>query len=141
MVLLDTASNIDAFANLLLGIRLLHYKHPLKGLVIIIGCENNALHHTEFCKMLRYFFKKTAGQVIFCPVTPDAQSTAHNGSWDIEQITNDVKNMKVKARSAKSLAQALELAKKSVDETSGLVVVTGSRTVVSEYCNTNKSKK
>lgn len=141
MVLLDTASNIDAFANLLLGIRLLHYKHPLKGLVIIVGCDNNALHHTEFCKMLRYFFKKTAGQVIFCPVTPDAQSTAYNGSWDIEQITNDVKNMKVKARSAKSLAQALELAKKSVDETSGLVVVTGSRTLVSEYSNTHKSKK
>ena len=62
-ILLDNANNIDAFKNLLLGIRLLHYARALKGLVIIIGCENNTLLNTEFYKMIRYFFKKTAGQV------------------------------------------------------------------------------
>ena len=36
-ILLDCADNIDAFENLFLGIRLLHYQHPLKGLALIIG--------------------------------------------------------------------------------------------------------
>lgn len=139
-VLLDTASNLDAFKNLLLGVRLLHYQRPFKGLVIVVGSENNALHHAEFCKMLRYFFKKTAGQVVFCQPASDAQSTSNDGSWDVEQITNDVKNMKVKARSTKTLAQALDYAKKAVDETNGLIVITGSRAIVSEYWNT-KTKK
>ena len=33
-ILLDNASNLDAFKNLLLGIRLLHYQRPLKGLTL-----------------------------------------------------------------------------------------------------------
>ncbi len=138
-VLLDNASNIDAFENLLLGVRLLHYKNPLKGLVFIIGCENNALLSTEFYKMLRYFFKKTAGQVVFCPVNADAQN--NTPEFDAEHITNDAKNVKVKAKSMKSFTQALDYAKKAVDEQQGLIVVTGSRALVSEYWQTKGAKK
>ena len=42
-ILLDNASNIDAFKNLLLGIRLLHYQRPLKGLTILLGTAKNTL--------------------------------------------------------------------------------------------------
>jgi len=139
MVLLDNASNVDAFQNLLLGIRLLHYERAFKGLVIIVGCENNALLNTEFYKMVRYFFKKTAGQIVFCPVATDAQ---YQGEvWNIEQLTNDVKNVKVKAKSMKSFSQAFDYAKKAVDERHGLIVLAGSRGLISEYWKTKGAKK
>jgi dihydrofolate synthase/folylpolyglutamate synthase len=138
-VLLDNASNIDAFKNLLLGIRLLHYKQPLKGLVFIIGCENNDMLHIDFYKMIRYFFKKTAGQIVFCPVSADAQY--QNSPWAVEQITNDIKHPKVKAKSLKSLTQALEYAQKAVDEEQGLIVITGSRAIIAEYWRITKGIK
>lgn len=60
-ILLDNASNLDSFENLLLGIRLLSYQRTLKGLTLIIGCNNPSLNMPEFLKTLRYFFKKTSG--------------------------------------------------------------------------------
>ena len=51
-ILLDNAANIDAFQNLLLGIRLLHYQRPLKGLAIIIGTNDSYLAMPEFLKMI-----------------------------------------------------------------------------------------
>lgn len=139
-ILLDNASNLDAFKNLLLGIRLLHYARPLKGLTIIVGCENNELQTTEFLKLIRYFFKKTSGQIIFCPIKKDVMcATSADKVWDVEQITNDVKNVKVKARTAKNLADALDQAKKIVDEQNGLIVVTGSRSIVGEYASLNNN--
>jgi len=138
MVLLDNASNLDAFKNLLLGVRLLHYDRTLKGLTIIVGCENNNLINTEFYKIIRYFFKKTSGQILFCPVTKDAQNQTE---WNVEQITNDTKNVKVKAKSTKTFTQAFDSAKKAVDEHGGLIVITGSRAIISEYWQTKGSKK
>jgi len=140
-LLLDTASNIDAFANLLLGIRLLHYKRSLKGLTIIIGCENDGINNQEFLKLIRYFFKKTSGQVIFCPVTRSAFSNKDEVPFNIEKITNDIKNVKVKAKSAKNFAEAFESAKQSVDERHGLVVITGSESIINEYWNYKGIKK
>lgn len=138
-ILLDNASNIDAFQNLLLGIRLLHYQRPLKGLTLILGCTNNALDITEFLKLLRYFFKKTSGQVIVCPAIditkPDLKA------WDIEKITNDIKGMKIKAKSSPSFKDAFETAQKTVDERHGLVVITGSSAIVSEYWRYKGIKK
>jgi len=138
MVLLDNADNIDAFTNLLLGIRLLHYKNPLKGLVVIVGCENNSLLNTEFYKMIRYFFKKTTGQIVFCPVANNEQY--QDEAWNVEQITNDVKNVKVKAKATKSFSQAFDYAKKVVDERHGLIVVAGSRGLITEYWKTKGTK-
>jgi len=138
-ILLDNASNIDAFKNLLLGVRLLHYKQPLKGLVFIVGCQDNQLLDVDFYKMVRYFFKKTSGQMIFCPVATDAQYQGE--PWSVDQITNDIKHPKVKAKSLKSLTLALEFAKKAVDEQSGLIVITGSRAIVSEYWRITKTNK
>lgn len=139
-VLLDNASNLDAFENLLLGIRLLHYKKPLKGLTLVLGCNNPDLDVNELLKLLRYFFKKTSGQVIVCPVSA---VPGHNGgaSWDTEKVTNDIKSMKIKAKAAASFKEAFELAEKSVDERHGLVVVAGSPSLVTEYWNLKGIKK
>lgn len=140
-VLLDSADNIDAFANTLLGIRLLHYQKPLKGITIIMGCDNGDIHTPEFLRQIRYFFKKTSGQIIFCPIkkTKDMDSSAKK--WDIDAITNDVKNVKVKAHKAKNFTEAFDLAKKSVDERYGMIIVTGSKNIVSEYWNSKGIKK
>jgi folylpolyglutamate synthase/dihydropteroate synthase len=131
-ILLDNASNLDAFKNLLLGIRLLHYQKPLKGITLVIGCNNPELDLTEFLKLLRYFFKKTQGQVVVCPVSP-LPGQNPGPSWDVEKATNDIKSMKIKARSAKTFKEAFEMAQKTVDERHGLVIVTGSTAIISDY--------
>lgn len=141
-VLLDTASNLDALKNVLLGIRLLHYQRPLKGLTIIIGAAKNTLHSDEFLKLVRYFFKKTPGQVFICPPGDAVAGVNENIPWDVEQVTNELKAMKVKhVRSCISFEEALDLAKKTVDDRNGLVVVTGSQSIVASYYKAKGIKK
>lgn len=140
-VLLDTASNIDAFQNVLLGIRLLHYQRPLKGLTIIVGAAKDAMHNEKFLKLVRYFFKKTSGQIFICPIDQALPGVSEEQSWDVEKVTNDVKSMKIKARACKSFEEAFDLAKKSVDERHGLVVVTGSQSIVQNYWRLKGIKK
>jgi folylpolyglutamate synthase/dihydrofolate synthase len=131
-ILLDNAHNLDAFQNLLLGIRLLHYQRPLKGLTLIIGCNNPLLNLPEFFKLLRYFFKKASGQVIVCPVETIPGDTGSE-SWDIEKVTNDIRTMKIKVKSAKNFQDAFSAAQKTVDERNGLVVITGSHSLIANY--------
>ncbi len=140
-ILLDTASNLDALKNVLLGIRLLHYQRPLKGLVLVMGASKNSIHGEEFLKLIRYFFKKTTGQIFICPPGIPVPGSSDSGSWDVEQVVNDIKSMKVKARACRSFEEAFEHAQKSVDERNGLLVITGSHGIVSSYFNHNGVKK
>ncbi|NBV40543.1 hypothetical protein EBR77_01750 [bacterium] len=130
-VLVDNATNLDAFENLFLGIRLLHYQKPLKGLVLIFACKKESFNEDEFLKLTRYFFKKTAGSIIFCPTQTD--------SWDVEDITNKAKNLKIKARACASFKEAFETATKSVDEKHGLMVIAGSDDIVKQYAQRKNS--
>jgi folylpolyglutamate synthase/dihydropteroate synthase len=139
-ILLDNASNIDAVKNLFLGIRLLHYQRPLKGLTFIFGCDKNSMLVEEFLKHLRYFYKKNSAQVIFCPIKNMIPGLKEE-TWDIEKITNDVKGLKIKARTCSSFAEGFEAAKESVDERHGLVVITGSNAIITEYWNYKGLKK
>ncbi len=131
-LLLDNASNLDAIKNVLLGIRLLHYQRPLKGLTVILGCNNKSIAADGLMRALRYFFKKTSGQVIICPVV-GMPSDRGAQTWDPEKIANDLKDMKIKARASASFREAFDIAHKSVDERNGLVVVTGSTSIINEY--------
>lgn len=140
-VLLDTASNLDAFKNVLLGIRLLNYQRPLKGLALVIGAHEDTLYSEEFLKTIRYFFKKMSGLVLLCPPAQTTQNALKRSSWDVEKINLELKNLKIKVRATASLSDALEQAKKSVDERHGLVVVTGSQAVVQEYWQNKGLKK
>ncbi len=140
-ILLDTANNIDALKNLLLGTRLLHYQRPLKGLTIIMGAAQNTFNNEEFLKVIRYFFKKTSGQILLCPLTDALPGNNEDVSWDAETIANDIKTMKIKGRACKNFEEAFELAKKSVDERNGLVVITGSQSIINEYWRLKGIKK
>ncbi len=139
-ILLDNADSLDSFENLLLGIRLLHYHRPLKGLTLILGNNNAQLNIPEFLKQLRYFFKKTSGTVITCP-TSSIPGHATTTSWDPEKVSNDVKSMKIKAKSARNFKEAFEMAQKSVDERYGLVVIAGSATLITQYWRYKGMKK
>ncbi len=139
-ILLDNASNLDSFENLLLGIRLLHYHRPLKGLTLILGSNQENLNIAELLKLLRYFFKKTSGNVIVCPPESIPGHPAAP-AWNTENVCNDIKSMKIKAKSARSFQQAFEMAQKSVDERYGLVVVAGSSSLITEYWRYKGMKK
>jgi len=139
-ILLDNASNLDAIRNLLLGIRLLQYQRPLKGLAIILGNNNPNIDMVELLKLLRYFFKKSSGNIIICPSTPHAENI--NGApWNPELIAQDLKNMKVKVRVAHTFTEAFAMAQSSVDERGGLIAISGSREMVTEYWRTKGVKK
>ena len=139
-VLIDNSNNLDAFQNLFLGVRLMHYQKSIKGLTVILGGNNPDIDLTELLKLLRYFFKKTSGQVIVCPI--DAMPGHKGGkSWNVEKITNDIKSMKIKAKSCKNFKEAFETAEKTVDERHGLIVVTGSTSIITEYWRYKGMKK
>ena len=110
----------------------MHYQRPLKGITFIFGCNKNTLKLEKFLSNLRYFCKKNSAQTIFCPIKNTVPGL-YETSLDVEQITNDVKSLKIKARAAKNFAEAFEEAKKTVDERHGLIVITGSKSIVTEY--------
>lgn len=139
-ILLDNARNIDALRNLLLGVRLMHYQRPLKGLSFIFGCDKNLVNAEEFLRLLRYFSKKNSANIVFCPIVPSIAGLTEE-SWDVEQITNDMKSLKIKAKSAQNFADAYNLAKESVDERHGLIVIAGSQSIIAEYWRHKGMKK
>jgi len=139
-IFLNTVQNLDALKNLLLGIRLLHYQHPLKGLTLLLGCNNQSIEFNELLKQLHYFFKKTTRQIIVCPVEI---IPGHIGraSWDVEKVINDIKGMKIKTRSAFSFEDGFVAACKSVNERHQLVDITGSPLLITAYWQHKGIKK
>jgi folylpolyglutamate synthase/dihydrofolate synthase len=124
-MLVDNSSNLDALSNLFLGVRLLHYRHPLKGMAIIFGI-NSEVDSTEVLKLARYLLKRLPGELMFIPL-PDVKS--HNPEELVELATT----MKLRASSHKSLKDALAVAKSKVDERHGIIALAGSAGVVSDY--------
>ena len=138
-VLLDNASNLDALENLLLGIRLLHYSKNLKGLALIMSCTKDSFKSEEFLKTIRYFFKKTSGSVFLCPLPANESGIAD--SWNADDVAQEMRIFKIKAKSSDTFKEAFEAAKKTVNERQGLIVVTGSSAVVAEFWNVKGVKK
>ena len=132
-MLLDNARNVDAFTNLFLGIRLLHYQRPLKGLALIVGL-NKDINYVEAIKLIRYLLKKISGTVYFVPLQ---NQQGHN----LQEVMGVSKEMGLKAKSCSSFAQAFELAKSSVDERHGLICVTGEASVIQDYWQYRGMKK
>ncbi len=133
-VLLDNAENLDAFTNLFLGIRLLHYQKQLKGVSLIIGIKTS-IDAVEIIKLMRYLFKKVAGFIFFVPLPSDEPS--HN-VLELEAIAKD---LNVKAKAYSSFVDAFEGAKKMVDDRHGVIAVTGSTGIIAEYWKQKNIKK
>jgi len=133
-ILLDNASNLDAFTNLFLGIRLMHYQKPLKGLALVIGLSK-ATNAIETIKLMRYLLKKVNGQIFFCPLP------GHMTCHDAQDLGAIAKELNVKVKVCTSFAEGLEQAKAAVDERDGLVAISGSNSMVSEYWKLRGMKK
>lgn len=134
-ILLDGGSNLDAFNNVFLGIRLLHYQKTIKGLALVVGLSR-ALDAYEVMKTIRYLFKKVNGQIFFV-LLPDASIESH----DLDFLVSIAKDVNIKATACTSFTDAFEQAKNSVDDRDGLVVVTGSTQLVSGYWKQRGIKK
>lgn len=132
-ILLDNADNLDAFANTFLGIRLLHYQHPIKDLALIVGLSNQ-IDNVEAVKLIRYLLKKVSGQVLFVPI---ANEPCHAP----EELETIAKELGVKAKGYSSFGQAFEAAAQITDEREGLAVVMGHEKLVSEYWKNRGIKK
>ncbi|MFH0898611.1 MAG: Mur ligase family protein [bacterium] len=135
-ILLDNATNLDACTNLFLGIRLLHYQKPLKGLALILGFSKS-INAIEAIKLIRYLLKKVNGQILFVPLSESDQLNAH----DVNDLATIAKELNIKAKACTSFAQAFEQAKTLVDERDGLIAITGSNGIVNEYWNYRGIKK
>jgi hypothetical protein len=133
-ILLDNSSNLDAFANLFLGVRLLHYQKPLKGLVMIMGFSK-VVNSMEAIKLIRYLLKKVNGQIVFIPLPGNI--TSH----DTQDLLMMAKELNVKARGCANFAEAFDQAKTMVDERDGLIVAAGSHDMIGEYWKYRGIKK
>jgi dihydrofolate synthase/folylpolyglutamate synthase len=133
-ILLDNASNLDAFTNLFLGVRLLHYQKSLKGMSLVISLSK-AVNAIESLKLIRYLLKKVTGQVFFVALPGD--TAAHDSS----ELVSIAKELNIKAKAFGTFAEAFEQAKHGVDERDGLVVVSGSPALVTEYWKHRGMKK
>jgi len=136
-ILLDTASNLDALTNVFLGIRLLHYQKPLKGLALIVGLSE-AINATEAVKLIRYLLKKVTGQVFFVPLNGSKDIASYHTTQDLAKIADE---LNVKAKACTSFTDAFEQAKKAVDERDGLIAIAGSNSLVGDYWKYRGIKK
>ncbi len=126
-ILLDNASNIDALVNLFLGIRLLHYQHPLKGFALVLGLHK-MMDSLETIKLLRYLLKKVSGNVFFISLPGDGVP-----SHDPESLVAIARELNIKAHACTSLEDAYTKARESVDVRDGLVCITGSSDLIAHY--------
>lgn len=133
-ILLDCAHNLDAFENLFLGIRLFNYQKSLKGFALIIGL-NEITDKAEGLKHIRYLLKKVSGHVFFIPLSENVKS------HDPKELAEKAKDMGFKAKACENFTQAFEAAKNAVDARDGLICVTGSYGLVSEYWKNRGIKK
>ncbi|MFH1832303.1 MAG: Mur ligase family protein [bacterium] len=135
-ILLDNASNLDACTNLFLGIRLLHYQKPLKGLALILGFSKS-VNAMEAIKLVRYLLKKVSGQILFVQLPQIDGMPSH----DVNDLTAIAKELNIKAKACASFSEAFELAKTIVDERDGLVAISGSNSLIHEYWKHRGIKK
>jgi len=131
-VLLDVADSIDALDNLFLGFRLLAYKREFLSVSLIIGLHEHQYNELELIKQLRHFTKKTLGIIAFCPIKKSLNEKI-NPSWDAQKVALLAKNLKIKAKLYKNLDEALTAAQAVQSDKNGLIIITGSQAIVSEY--------
>ena len=133
--MLDNADNLDSLSNLFLGVRLLAYQQDYKEISLIIACHEGQFDTEEFIKQARYFFKKASGSIAFCPTVTTTIGEKTKASWDVTNITNAAKTAKIKAKAYTNFVDAFNGIKAAHDNRDSLIVITGSKSIISEYKN------
>ncbi|MBT4594349.1 hypothetical protein HOD08_00540, partial [bacterium] len=133
-VLIDNAQNLDALENLFLGIRLLHYQKPLRGLALVLGLKKT-VDAVATLKVVRYLMKKVSGQLFFAPLPGNVDS------YSTDDLVKIAHGFNLNAKGYNSIEQAFDVAKKTVDDRYGLVCLTGSPDVPSVYWRSIREMK
>lgn len=124
-IILDTADCNDSFANLFLGIRLLHYRRPLKGLAVIMTIKSD-VDAVECLKHIRYLLKKIQGEVFFISLPGQNVQKPH-------ELAQKAREINIRANVSSSLKDAFEASRLIVDERGGVVCITGCKEIIGEY--------
>ena len=138
-LVLDSAANIDALQNLLLGIRLLNYEKPFKSIFFLLASYDGKFNEHDFIKTVRYFFKKMPGQLSFCPIS-NTIGEQTGTTWNIEKFALAAQHAKIKVVVYKNFKTAFETITKQLHDQQDLFVITGSQAIVSEYWKYKKNK-
>lgn len=133
-IILDNANNIDAFMNVFLGVRLVHYQRPVKGFVLIMGVSA-PINLDEFMKSVRYLLKKAPGEVFFVNMPTVKES------YTAKELLAEADNYNIAARAYETLDEALRHATTMVDSKDGLITITGSPELISAYWSYKGVKK
>ncbi|MFA5075350.1 MAG: cyanophycin synthetase [Candidatus Babeliales bacterium] len=134
-IVLDSAHNLDAFENLFLGLRLLHYQKALKGLALVVGLDKK-IESDKFLKVIRYLLKKVNGQVVFVPNSKNSYSFA-----ELQDVVLKAKDYNIRAKACKNFVEGFQIAKSLVDQRDGLICITGSNEIIGEYWQNRGIKK
>lgn len=132
-VLLDNSHNLDAFINFFLGIRLLNYQKPLRGIALVVGLSKS-VDEVKVLKAIRYLMRKVSGNVYFVPLSDEP-------SFDVKELEELSKKYELKAKAFNNFKAAFDAAKSVVDEREGLLCVTGSAGIVADYWKMRNIKK
>ncbi len=124
-VLLDRSSELSGIDSVLLGIRLLNYKHPISKTIIIAGIEKEVAKD-QITKAFRYLFRKMSGEIIFVPLT---QSQGH----DPKELCEEALNIGLNAKSANCIKSAFDEARSCTAGKNSLICLLGGNEVVAGY--------
>ena len=133
-IVLDNASNVDAFVNFFLGVRLYHYEHPSRGFTLIIGVAR-ALDAQEVLKSIRYLLKKVPGKVFFVELSEGLPC------YTTAELMEHAAKINLNARCFAHINEAIRVAKSMVDERDGLIAITGSEKQVAAYWKSRGAKR
>lgn len=123
--ILDCAHNADAFENVFLGLRLMHYKNVISHFALVIGLPVN-IEVSLVMRSLRYLTKKVPGSVFFI-------ECGEGQSHDPIALAEIAKGLHITAKSCKSLSDALREARGAIKDENGMLCVTGSTGLIGEF--------
>ncbi|MCX5924418.1 MAG: hypothetical protein NTZ68_03280 [Candidatus Dependentiae bacterium] len=131
-ILLDNASNLDAFSNLFLGIRLLNYQHSFKNIFFIVGSTKQQCDEDEFIKLFHSCFKKFSGTLSFYRATNTiAEKTGT--PWDLAHLVSLAQYNKIKTAQHHNFQSAFQEISAELEDKHDLLVIAGSQAIISEY--------
>ncbi|MFA5998872.1 MAG: hypothetical protein WC747_02560 [Candidatus Babeliales bacterium] len=131
-ILLDNASNLDAFSNLFLGIRLLNYQHSFKNIFFVVGSTKEQCDENEFIKLFHSCFKKFSGTISFYS-TPTIVGEKMGTPWDIAHLVSLAQYNKIKTAQHHNFQLAFQEISAELTDKNDLLVIAGSQAIISEY--------
>lgn len=135
-VLIDSSYNCDAFDNIFLGVRLLHYQRPIKKCTILFSPRKSA-NLDLLLKQIRYLLKKINGILVTFPLPETFSENIYNE----DEVYNHAEKLLIPVKKMSSYELAFDEAEFTTDDRAGLIVLLGSPELVITYWKMKGMKK